>query len=267
MRILAADDERIPLELLTEAIREACPDAEIHGFRDPMELLDFAEGADADAAFLDIQMRGMTGLELARRLKDINHTINIIFVTGYSQYAGDAFGLRASGYVMKPPTKEKIEAELKNLRNPIGMPQPSQRLFAQCFGNFEVFADGKPLRFEYARSKEVLAYLIDRQGAAVNTGELCGALWENGESESQRVQLRKYISDLHRTLEKAGVGEAFPKERNSFAIARNAFDCDYYRFLKGDAAAVNAYNGEYMAQYSWAEMTLGALEQKRETRR
>ena len=70
MRILACYDERIPLELLTEAIREARSEAELIGFSDPAELLAFAEHSRADVAFLDIQMYGITGLELAKRLKD-----------------------------------------------------------------------------------------------------------------------------------------------------------------------------------------------------
>ena len=133
MRILACDDERIPLELLTEAIREARPEAELIGFSDPAELLAFAEHSRADVAFLDIQMYGITGLELAKRLKDLMPDINIVFVTGYSQYAGEAFHLRASGYVMKPTTKEMIEDELDNLRNPVPEKQTA-KLLVQCFG-------------------------------------------------------------------------------------------------------------------------------------
>jgi len=260
MRIFACDDERIPLELLTEAIRAARPDAELFGFGDPLELLEFAEHNRADVAFLDIRMYGITGLELAKRLKDLMPDINIVFVTGYSQYAGEAFHLRASGYVMKPTTKEMIEDELDNLRNPVPEKQTA-KLLVQCFGNFEVYSDGKPLRFEFSRSKELFAYLVDRRGAAVNTGELCSVLWDD-DAYSRKVQLRKHIADITHTLQSVGAEDAFVKSRNSFAVARKTLDCDYYRFLNAEAAAVNTYHGEYMAQYSWAEMTLGSLEGK-----
>jgi two-component system LytT family response regulator len=202
MRILACDDERIPLELLTEAIREARPEAELIGFSDPAELLAFAEHSRADVAFLDIQMYGITGLELAKRLKDIMPDINIVFVTGYSQYAGEAFHLRASGYVMKPTTKEMIEEELEHLRNPVAE-KHTTRLQVQCFGNFEVYSEGIPLHFEFSRSKELFAYLVDRRGAAVNTGELCSVLWDD-DTYSRKVQLRKHISDITHTLQSVG---------------------------------------------------------------
>jgi len=260
MIILACDDERIPLELLSASIRAARPEAELFAFNDPLELLEFAGQKKADVAFLDIQMYGMTGIELAKRLKDLMPEINIIFVTGYSQYTGDALKLRASGYVMKPTTKEMIETELANLRRPVTEKKTS-RLRVQCFGNFEVYADGQPLRFEFSRTKELFAYLVDRRGAPANTGELCCALWED-DGYSRKVQLRKHLADLSHTLERAGAGNVFLKSRNSFAVDRDALACDFYSFLRGDAAAVNAYFGEYMTQYSWAEMTLSSLEGK-----
>ena len=49
------------------------------------------------------------------------------------------------------------------------------------------------------------------------------------------------------------------KHRNRFSVAVEEFDCDYYEFLQGLPSGVNAYTGEYMSQYSWAEMTLAGL--------
>ena len=72
-----------------------------------------------DAAFLNIEMPVMNGIELAKRLKDIASNINIVFVTGYSDYAVEAIGMSASGYLMKPVSAEQVKRELENLRNPI----------------------------------------------------------------------------------------------------------------------------------------------------
>ena len=47
--------------------------------------------------------------------------------------------------------------------------------------------------------------------------------------------------------------------RDQWAVDTELLDCDYYRMLKGDMDAVNAYQGEYMKQYSWAELTVGRL--------
>ena len=69
-----------------------------------------------DVAFLDIQMRGLSGVELAEALRLQNPAVNLIFVTGYDQYTGDAMALPASGYILKPVNNAKIEKELSALR-------------------------------------------------------------------------------------------------------------------------------------------------------
>lgn len=79
----------------------------------------WAEENVCDVAFLDIQMRSMTGLELAKQLKERQPNVNIIFVTGFSEYTGEAIQLHASGYIEKPVTEEKIRRELDNLRHPV----------------------------------------------------------------------------------------------------------------------------------------------------
>ena len=62
-----------------------------------------------DIAFLDVEMAGMSGVELAETLKRYNSEINIVFCTGYGNYRDAAFELHASGYLMKPITPEKIK--------------------------------------------------------------------------------------------------------------------------------------------------------------
>jgi len=132
MVILCADDERYALDVLTQAVRSAAPDAAVEAFTEAADLLDYARCHSCDVAFLDVEMRDMDGLTLAKLLKECNPKVNIVFVTGYSQYAGDAFGLRASGYVMKPASPEKIALELEELRNPLPKAE-SGKLRVQCF--------------------------------------------------------------------------------------------------------------------------------------
>ena len=134
MNIIAADDEQLALESLVEAIEEASPNTKIYSFKKASEVLKFAESTLCEIAFLDIEMRGITGIDLAKALKDINPKINIIFVTGYSEFMKDAFSLHASGYVLKPPTREAIEKELKELRNPVTV--DTERIVACTFLNF-----------------------------------------------------------------------------------------------------------------------------------
>jgi len=265
MNILTADDEPFALQSINDAVREALPDAEIRGFiRASEAMYEITEnGYRPDIAFLDIKMPGIGGLEMARRIREASSKTNVIFVTAYTDYALDALALHPSGYLIKPATAEKVKMEFDNLRYPVKQ-KTTHRIRIQCFGNFEVFADGKPVSFTYQKTKELLAYLVDRRGAACNTSELCAVLWEDKpDSAELRKYLRKLLSDLSHTLTSAGTEDIFAKSRNSFAIVPDKVDCDYYGMLGRDISAINTYTGEYMTQYSWAEMTLGSIEYTR----
>ena len=150
MRIIAVDDEKIALEALSNALKAIVTDDDVVTFRYPEDALEYAKENLCDIAFLDIEMAGMTGVELAEELKKYNSEINIVFCTGYGNYRDAAFELHASGYLMKPITPEKVKCELENLRRPI---VENKNLKVQTFGNFEVYLDGKPIVFKYRRTK------------------------------------------------------------------------------------------------------------------
>ena len=76
---------------------------------------------------------------------------------------------------------------------------------------------------------------------------------------SQRNQLRNLISDLRQTFKKVGLKDVIVKSWNILSMDPGTVDCDYYGFLGSDPVCVNSYTGEYMTQYSWAEMTMGFL--------
>lgn len=79
----------------------------------------------------------------------------------------------------------------------------------QCFGNFEIFVGGRPLSFKRSKSKELLAYLVDRNGATCTNGEMLAVLWEDKpDTASLHSHLRNLIFDLSHTLEDAGVNRA-----------------------------------------------------------
>lgn len=250
MRIIAADDESIALEGLETEIRKALPEAEVSTFRRVTDAVEYAKSNPCDIAFLDIQMREINGIEAAKILKEINPAINIIFTTAYSEYMPDAFKLHASGYIMKPVTHEKISAEIEELRHPVETGK--NPLKVQCFGNFEVFSDGRPLKFSRSKTKELLAYLIDRKGAAINTEQLCAILWEDkADTPSLRKQLRTLISDLRAVLRSVEHEDVFISSRNSFSVDTTKLDCDFYDFCNGNYTETPY---EYMAQYSWADI-------------
>ena len=253
MRIIAVDDEELALNRLMTAIQQAAPEAELHGFFYPEDALAFLQSNGCDVAFLDVEMADTDGVTLARQLKERNPDVNISFATGFSHYLGAAFELHASGYLTKPITADKVRRELAELRRPV---VPGKRVRMQTFGNFEVYVDGKPLEFKYSRTKELLAYLVDRQGALCTMGEIQAVLFEDEMGhESYIKSLRR---DLQVTLDEAGCGGVLVKQWGKLAVQPKAFDCDYYDWRDGRREGLS-YQGEYMTQYSWGEYTNALL--------
>ena len=254
MRILCVDDEELALQMLEMSIKKAKPDAEVIAFDDQDELIEDAEKNGCDIAFLDIHMRGTNGVEVAKKLKEINPKMNIIFVTGFSEYAGEAMSLHASGYIMKPVNKAKVEKELADLRFPI-VPKSNALLRVQCFGNFDVFTPGgEHVRFERSKAKEMFAYLVHKQGTSCTSREIAAILFEDEPYDEKNQNLMQtYIYALKKSLKNVGAEAALVHSYNAFAVNTEVLDCDYYRFKELDSGAVNSYQNEYMSQYYWAD--------------
>lgn len=258
MKILAVDDEPIALEGLVSSVKEAAPDAEVSGFGNVSDALFFAMMSRPEIAFLDINLRADSGIDLAKRLKEIVPDINIIFTTGHRQYMEDAFRMHASGYVVKPVTVDKIRAELSNLRAPVAK-APERRIKVQTFGEFEVFVDGSPMQFGYLKTKEILAFLVESRGSMCTNGRLIDVLWDDDDASSHRSYFGNLLSDLSKTLKEYDCEDILIRRRGQMGIDTTKIECDYYNWLEGDPNARAAFKGEYMSQYSWGEYTLASL--------
>ena len=260
MHIIATDDEQSALNVLMRAIKEIVPLAMVHGFCNSLEALEFMKETKCEVAFLDIQMREMSGIILARKLKEIYPKVNIIFVTGYSQYANEAFALHASGYVYKPVTANKILDEMENLRNPIKWKDTG--IFVNTFGNFELIVNGEEVSFGREKSKEMLAYLVDKKGKSATRKELAEILFEREEySRATQNYLSKIVKELMDVLKRVGAEKMLKRGFNSYSVDMDVFLCDLYEYEKENATPdeLNRFRGEYMKQYSWAEITLAKL--------
>lgn len=251
MKVIVVDDERIVLAAETSVIKRALPDAEVYSFQKVNDALEFAEQNKVNIAFLDINIKGITGLQLAQKLQEYNPKINIIFCTGYSEYSMEALDLYCSAYLLKPINDEKVKKALENLRYPLS--EKAKGFRVKCFGNFEVYKDGVPIKFKHKKTKELFAYLIDRYGATVSTKEMAAVFYEGENKESNIRNLR---SDLNTTFEQLGLSEVLVRSGGDVGVNVEIIDCDYYDYLEGKKSF---FHGEYMSQYSFAEGTMGWL--------
>ncbi|MFV0517967.1 MAG: response regulator [Aminipila sp.] len=264
MKYLVLDDEIIAAEYLAALITEIDEKAEVIIANNPIESLELAKKQQFNVCFIDIQMPGINGIEFANSLKEAYPRTNFIFVTGYSDHMGEAFRLDASDYIMKPANVNQIRHALENLRY---APQNNkeekekQRIQINCFGNFEILIEGKPVKFKFDKTKELLAYLVHRKGARCTSKEVIATLWEEDGHDSYYRMLKKDLQDV---LNKLGCGQIIYSERGQIGLAcLETIQCDYFKWVEDSVEGRKLYHGEYMAQYSWAEEVNALIEMEK----
>lgn len=251
MRVIYVDDERPALDnfrLTVAAFREI---ESLQLFDDGETALQWAAEHVVDAAFLDMEMPGLHGLALALRLRELNPAIRVVFVTAYSQYAMDAWGVDAVGYVLKPYTAADIRKELAKCTF---RPLPSTRVVIETIPMLSVTVDGVPLSLGGAKSRELFALLVDSGERGITTAE--GIAWlrpeRPGDAGTQSL-FRMTYKRLSGVLEEAGVGDLLISRENRRYLRLDRVDCDLYRILSGDQMAGRKYTGSYLQEYPWAE--------------
>lgn len=119
MRVAICDDDRLVLDGLAEIVRgwigRQSQPAKLYVYETGESFLLGLEQYDFDVAFLDIQMVGMNGMEVARFVREKNTHMGIVFITHHRRFAIDAFGVQAFDYLVKPLAAEKCEKVLDTL--------------------------------------------------------------------------------------------------------------------------------------------------------
>ena len=173
MKVLIVDDELLIAEGIKHEVEALFSDATACAVTSADEALKLADSTDFDVALLDIDMPGMDGLTLAKRLIASIPTINIIFVTGYQEYALEAHELYCSGFLLKPVGERKLKKAFENLRKPFV--HMSEEFLSQHYQGSDVLGKRiKMYREQRGISRHELADLMNVTRQTVHR-------WEHGE--------------------------------------------------------------------------------------
>ena len=217
MIALCVDDEPIMLTLLQKAV-EASPDIDgVAAFGKANDALTWAETHHLDVAFLDVELHGMSGTEIARRLREKSPYLPIIFCTGYAEYALDAYRLHADGYLLKPIHAEDVQNELDRLN---GKSRIKPLLYIS--DNRMTFKDknGEVFEFRRGRTYDLMRILVEANGAPLTKEEIYDKLFGtvSGFLEKNSNYFSKLAGDLSATLALHGAGEVLIKAANRYAL-------------------------------------------------
>jgi two-component system response regulator LytT len=124
LRAVIVDDEQLARDELGYLLGRVGGIEVIGQAGNGLEALTTIERLQPEVVFLDIQMPGLTGFEVARRMLDADTPAHIIFVTAYDQHAIEAFEVNAVDYLLKPVDQARLEVALQRARRRIASDRP-----------------------------------------------------------------------------------------------------------------------------------------------
>lgn len=262
MKIIVVDDEISALKTFLPNVLDDL-DVECKMFMsEPRAALEYVRKNKVDAAFLDVVMPEISGVDLAARLREVRPEIKIVFISAYAQNEEEIrerLGSSLAGFCYKPYERE----QLSSLIAEIARGSAKHKLFLRTFDAFDLFVDGVAVNFSSTKAKELLALLTDANGSYVAMDTAIGNLWADRNIEYGKRLYRDAVCRLRLTLKEVGAEDLVTFERARAVINTSAAECDMWTFLKEGGT----FSGRYMPQYDWSIITESALEQKRDDKK
>ena len=183
MKIIIVDDELSALHaFLDEVIGER--DIEYKFFRDDKaEIEEYVSANRVEAAFLDVNMPGINGMDLAAHLIGIRGDIKIVFITAQKVGVQDLDELvrkHTIGFVYKPYNKTVLDNYFCVLRH------LAPELTVKMFGSFDCFVNGNIVTFTSKKSKELFALLLAYNGKSLSMTDAISQLWPDTPLEKSK---------------------------------------------------------------------------------
>lgn len=235
LNVLLIDDEQPALDLLTIALSGFEQVHIVGQHTDPFQATEALHSADIDAVFLDVQMPGLSGMEAARKMKDIHPNLAIIFVTAYMEFAVEAFELESTDYLLKPVTKSRLQQAVNRLLKTKAQQKTlSPSLSISCFGQFQVInrTDKQPLTWKTNKVKELCAYLVHHAGKAIERDHIIEALWPEVTADKAKTSLYTSVSYLRSAFKQAGFDHIIMKQDKAYSIDLTKIECDFIQWSK-----------------------------------
>ncbi len=253
INVLIVDDEDLSLKRLNR-ILTASGEVEVCGaFHDPEQAIEYARKHPIDAAFLDITMPRVSGMTLIGELRKFRPSLPVVLVTGYEEYAVQAFDHEVIDYVIKPVTAERLHRSILRIKQRIeeisagsrenestseaenpeaGVQAAAEpRLTVRLFGGFAIHggdgADG-PLKLRTPKTEELLAFLLYNRSTTREV--LTDTLWKDLSPQKASTNLNSTLYYVRRAIGDGGDNPIILKDRSGIRVDREAIDCDLYEF-------------------------------------
>lgn len=212
MRIVLVDDEHLPLTRLKTLLEKSdVSGIEIVGeYTDSLKVIEEIQSLQPNVVFLDIVMPDMDGLALGEKIQELLPDVEIVFTTGFDQYAIDAFNLHAIDYLLKPVQIARLEKTLERLEqiNNKRKKSMAKHTIINLFGGINVISpDGqtKIMKWRTSKAKELFAYLLNHRDEMIYRDTILELFWPESDIDKASKQLYTAIYTIRQTLKNYGM--------------------------------------------------------------
>ncbi|MBP2001397.1 two-component SAPR family response regulator [Paenibacillus shirakamiensis] len=278
LRAIIVDDEELSIKRLRHLLLESGKVELCGTFLNPLEACEFVKANTIDAAFLDISMPEISGMKLSGLLHEIDPAINVVFVTGYDNYAVQAFDMSALDYLLKPVNAERIAKTIGKIkkckRNEVVKPA----LTALLFNGMKIYKRDKeiePIKLRSPKTEELFTFLMYK--GTVSRDEIIDTLWHGLEPEKAWKNLNSTLYYIRKAFNDNSLENCIVAGKNEISINTGSIFCDLYAFeqllkqirLNPDTnknllgEAISLYTGRFLngKNYEWASDKTRELEQ------
>lgn len=273
IRAILVDDEPLAAQLLERKLSAFENITVVKIYSNPMHVVEDLQHVSYNVAFLDIEMPGINGLDLAELILNATSNVHIVFITAYREYAVQAFELNSIDYLVKPLTDDRLEKTIERVQQQlISVPQMQKKkdyvLRIQCFSDFNVMFGQEPVKWTTAKVKELFALLLTHHQTYINRDLLIETLWPDTEYAKAKIQLHTSLSRLRKTLETLGYDDAITFANSSYCLELTDFQFDLisikqlyeeYPTVQDDTIEqfqqiIELYQGDYLESegYKWS---------------
>lgn len=244
-----------------EKAEQFLPELQLLGrFTATEKCIKFISANQIDVLFIDLDIWPRNWKTTIEELRNTDKTIFIVAITSRVDIYEDCYKSRIISVLKKPINVKSIDDTIDFLRC-IRESDSDRKIEVKTFGSFALLVNERPVKFSRSKSKEILAYLIDKQGTTVSRKTLAAEVM-NEDNYDERVinNLNTYIHWLKKDLKKAGILRILYNSNGVLAVVPSEFTCDLYQAISGDTEILKQYRGEYLYEYSWAEYKTGYLD-------
>jgi two-component system LytT family response regulator len=232
MKVIIVDDESLALRSLERVMNEIGGVDIIGMYQDPRRVIEAVVRDNPDIVFLDIEMPVMNGMRLAEQLLELSPSLNIVFVTAYSEYAVKAYELDALDYIVKPVRHDRLVNTLTRIQAAHAdkadstAPEP---VMIRLFRTLQIEYSGQEpelIAWRTAKAQELFAYLVHIAGKLVRKEALNDILWPNSPQKKAYTHLYTTIYQLRKTLSTLNVGIQIKSGDEGYVLERNGLRID-----------------------------------------